>query len=143
LREREYIRAAQVRPGGLALYQSRRLGGNARSSNGGHQNVAAFVVNLIYADRLVTAKGSRRAERAGFLVVMVNYALIPTIFDASLRGGFLLLFVLSLGALLGECALALAVQCEKIAKVFSEIPECIDSDINVEVCLVRMCNGNL
>jgi hypothetical protein len=52
LRGREYIRAAQVQPGGLALHQSRRLGGNARSSNGGQENVAASVVNLIYAEAL-------------------------------------------------------------------------------------------
>jgi hypothetical protein len=33
------------------------LGGNARSSNGGHENVAAFVVNLIYAERFGHREG--------------------------------------------------------------------------------------
>jgi len=46
------MRAAQVQPGRLDLYQSRRLGRNARSSNGGQENVAASVVNLIYAEAL-------------------------------------------------------------------------------------------
>jgi hypothetical protein len=35
LRGREYIRAAQVQPGRLDLHQSRSVGRNARSSNGG------------------------------------------------------------------------------------------------------------
>src|SRR5262249_13405955 len=73
LRVREYIRAAQVPSGGLDLHQSRRLGGNATCSNGGHKNVAAFVVNLIYAECFGHREGFP-ARRAGFLVQPGRFA---------------------------------------------------------------------
>jgi hypothetical protein len=39
--------------------------------------------------------------------------------------------------------LAFSVQCQQIAKIFSEIPEGIDGNVDLEVCLVRMGNGNV
>src|SRR5262245_9514047 len=55
------------------LHQSRRLGGNATCSNGGHKNVAAFVVNLIYAECFGHREGFP-ARRAGFLVQPGRFA---------------------------------------------------------------------